>query len=41
MPWICSNSKCGRTTKGFARGRTLCWVCQQCKDRITNRKIKV
>ena len=39
MTWVCSNVKCKRITKGFANGRTLCWVCVQCENRY-NKKVK-
>ena len=31
MPWNCHN--CNKPTKGFANGKTLCWVCQQAVNR--------
>ena len=30
MTWICSEPRCGRVTKGFPNGRTLCHVCRRC-----------
>jgi len=41
MSWICSNPNCKKITKGFAQKRTLCWVCQRCKDRMNNKKLKI
>jgi len=33
MTWVCQHPTCDRVSKGFANGRTLCWVCKQCEDR--------
>ncbi len=35
MPWACVD--CGKLTKGFSRGKTLCHVCQACKNRFEER----
>jgi len=35
MPWACID--CGKTTKGFSKGETLCYVCRACKKRFEER----
>ena len=38
MTWLCQHPTCDRVSKGFANGRTLCWVCKQCEDRWEKKK---
>jgi hypothetical protein len=40
MVWTCLHPTCDRVSKGFANGRTLCWVCLKCEKSFQKRKQK-